>query len=90
MEKLKGQNQALWADTVKQAELIFSTQGVQNTMDLMPASLQGAPQLKTTINVLEGNYGPESTSNPKANVSVPKPDSKDPKYKVGDKQKSDE
>lgn len=39
LEKLKLQNQTIWADTVKKAEAIFNTKGIQETMDLMPNSL---------------------------------------------------
>lgn len=39
LEKLKKENQTLWSDTVRQAEMVFSNKGISDVLDLMPDSL---------------------------------------------------
>ena len=49
------------------AQKTFSESGVAETMNLMPNSLQGAAQLKTTINSLEAS-DPAAQPKPKINA----------------------
>lgn len=54
----------MWKETVNIAEKTFNEKGISQSMDLMPISLQGVTQLKTTINILDEKYG-ENLSQPK-------------------------
>jgi hypothetical protein len=41
LEKLKNENQMIWKDSLTLAEKQFSEKGIQETMNLLPTSLQG-------------------------------------------------
>lgn len=69
LEKLKADNHLVWQGTVKVAENWFSVKGIEDVMDLMPDSLQGSNQLKTTVNILESRYGEDKTSEPKPKIN---------------------
>ena len=69
LEKLKNENQIMWKETVNIAEKTFNEKGISQSMDLMPISLQGVTQLKTTINILDEKYG-ENLNQPKPQLNV--------------------
>ena len=69
IEKLKNENQMMWKETVNIAEKTFSEKGISDSMNLMPMSLQGVTQLKTTINILDEKYG-DSLAQPKPQLNV--------------------
>ena len=69
LEKLKNENQMMWKETVNIAEKTFSEKGISDSMNLMPMSLQGVTQLKTTINILDEKYG-DSLAQPKPQLNV--------------------
>lgn len=70
LEKLKNDNQLIWQDSVRKAQQVFNSSGIQEAMDLMPGSLQGVSQLKSTINILEDQYGTAQSSNPRPKINV--------------------
>ena len=41
LEKLKNENQMIWKDSLTLAEKQFNEKGIQETMKLLPTSLQG-------------------------------------------------
>lgn len=65
LEKLKNDNQMIWKDSVSLAEKQFNEKGIQETMDLLPTSLQGVTQLKSTINIVDGAYDQNDPNQPK-------------------------
>jgi hypothetical protein len=85
-EKLSGDNQQVWRDTVKLAEQVFNEQGISSTMELLP-QMQGVGQLKTTINALANDYKDDQKAGLMADESQPKPqlNSEQPADPVADK-----
>lgn len=55
-EKLKKDNQMVWNETISLAEKQFNEKGIQETMNLLPSSIQGKNELKNTIGVLDNTY----------------------------------
>lgn len=55
-EKLKKDNQMVWNETISLAEKQFNEKGIQETMDLLPSSIQGKNELRNTIGVLDNTY----------------------------------
>lgn len=72
LEKLKNENQMIWKDSLTLAEKQFSEKGIQETMQLLPTSLQGITQLKSTINILDDTYkdGKAAEPNPKPQINT--------------------
>jgi hypothetical protein len=66
LEKLKNDNNLMWKETVTAAQKAFSEKGIQDNMDLMPKSLQGIQQLKSTISILEGQQ--DTVPKPQLNI----------------------
>lgn len=74
-EKLKNENQMIWKDSLTLAEKQFNEKGIQETMDLLPTSLQGISQLKATINIIDDTYKDGKTdesANPKPTLNSTK------------------
>lgn len=70
LEKLKNDNQLIWKETVSLAEKQFSSKGIQDTMELMPSTLQGLKQLKSTINILDAGFEGDTNKNqPRPNIN---------------------
>ena len=90
LEKLKEENQVIWKGTVEKAEKIFNLQGIEETMDLMPDALQGRHQLKSTINIIEDNYGESTTSKPKPTINKNPELEKEPNYNPSEDKKSED
>ena len=55
-EKLKKDNQMVWNETISLAEKQFNEKGIQETMNLLPSSIQDKNELKNTIGVLDNTY----------------------------------
>lgn len=75
LEKLKVNNQVEWKQTVREAEKIFSEQGIKDQIELLPQHLQGVPELKQTINTIATDYVDDRKNGQLAdeNRSKPKP-----------------
>ena len=46
----------VWNETIALAEKQFNEKGIQETMNLLPSSIQGKNELRNTIGVLDNTY----------------------------------